>query len=152
MAVLCHKLLKAREHDLRKVPLLGHYPCMKYSTHARQVSIWSDSNVTSCSPIEIWQEREGKKEKKKGTSVISGLLGQIVFLKISHPTKMAAPRRARMTHQLTRSGCDSGRVKRIIRCHDIGSVIGFSVLASRYRSRTITTSRKFHGGSWRGHV
>ena len=101
---------------------------------------------------DIAGEKRRRKEEKKRSSVISGLLGQVVLPKISHPTKMATPRRARMTHQLTRSGCDRGRVERIIRRHDIGSVIAFSVFASRYRRRTVKTRREFHRGSRRGRL
>src|SRR5713226_2252057 len=65
--------------------------------------------------------------------VISGFLRHVVLPKISHPTKMAAPRSTRMAHQLTRSGCDRRRVERIIGGHDISGVIAFSVFTSRCR-------------------
>lgn len=112
----------------------------------------------ACGPFKTSQfvlksgHRREEEKEVTGYRSYQNLLRHIVLPKISHPTKMAAPRRARMTHQLTRSGCDRGRVKRIVRRHDIGSAVGFSVFASRYRRRTVKTRREFHRGSRRGRL
>lgn len=143
---------KKKKYRFESAPARRFHPCTEYTTRARQ-SIWSiqTSQVVLQSGHSRREEKK-KGKKKKEVIVISGLLRHIVLSKISHPTKMAAPRRARMTHQLTRSGCDRGRVKRIIKRHDIGSVIAFSVFASRYRRRTVKTRREFHRGSRRGRL
>jgi hypothetical protein len=85
---------------------------------------------------------ETRQEKRKGGQ--SGFL--IILPKVSHPTKMATSRRAWVTHQLTRRGCHRRRVKQIIGCHNIGSVIALSIFATRSRRRTVKTRWQLQRG------
>jgi hypothetical protein len=70
-----------------------------------------------------------------------------IFPEICYPANMAAPRCARVTHQLARSVQDrSGCLKRVIR-HEIGRVVAPSIVAARCRTRGMR--RQFQRRRWR---
>ena len=101
-------------------------------------------NIPPAQRMVYLNAKVSKTQQEKRNGGRSRLL--IVLTKISHPTKMAAPRRTRMTHQLTRRRCDRRRLKQIIGHHDIGSVVALSVFAARRRRRTVETSRELEWG------